>query len=184
MFVFFDINPTSYPLTFFVYLQASGTIVNPSMFVTLLALHSLVRWLVLASLLFAIFRGYRGWLTRKQFSRFDNSVRHWTATIAHIQLLLGGALYVVSPIVNHFLQNFQEAVHQRDLRFFGMEHITMMVLAVVVITIGSAKAKRKPTDAAKYKTMALWFTVGLLIIFLSIPWAFSPFTSRPYLRPF
>ncbi|PPK99942.1 hypothetical protein [Parapedobacter indicus] len=154
------------------------------MYVTLLALHSLVRWLVLASLLFAIGCAYRGWLANKQFSRFDNSVRHWTATVAHIQLLVGGALYVISPIVNHFLHNFKEAVHQRDLRFFGMEHITMMLLAVIMITIGSAKAKRKPTDREKYKTLAIWFTAGLLIILLSIPWAFSPFTSRPYLRPF
>lgn len=154
------------------------------MYVTLLALHSLVRWLVLASLLFAIGCAYRGWLTNKQFSRFDNSVRHWTATVAHIQLLLGITLYVISPIVDHFLHNFREAVHQRDLRFFGMEHSLMMLLAIVVITIGSARAKRRSTDKEKYKTLAIWFTVGLLIILTSIPWAFSPFTSRPYLRPF
>lgn len=154
------------------------------MYVTLLAFHSLVRWLVLAGLLFAIFRAYRGWLTKKQFSRFDNSVRHWTATVAHIQFLLGIALYFISPVVDYFLHNFREAVHQRELRFFGMEHSLMMLLAVVVITIGSAKAKRKPTDTEKYKTMAIWFTVGLFVILTSIPWAFSPFTSRPYLRPF
>src|SRR5690606_27069187 len=106
------------------------------MYVTLLALHSLVRWLVLASLLFATLRAYHGWWGKKQFSRFDNSVRHWTATVAHIQLLLGIALYVISPIVDYFLHNFKDAVHVRDARFFGMEHITMMLLAVIMITIG------------------------------------------------
>lgn len=154
------------------------------MYATLLILHSLVRWLVLASLLFAIFRAYRGWLTKKRFSRFDNSVRHWTATVAHIQLLLGIVLYLISPIVDYFLHNFRDAVHQRDVRFFGMEHSLMMLLAIIVITIGSAKAKRKPTDIEKYKTMAVWFTIGLVIILTSIPWAFSPFTSRPNLRLF
>jgi len=154
------------------------------MYVTLLALHSLVRWLVLASLLFAILRAYRGLLGKKQFSRFDNSIRHWTATMVHIQLLLGIALYIISPIVDYFLHNFKDAVHVRDARFFGMEHSLMMLLAIIVVTIGSAKAKRKPTDREKYKTLAIWFTVGLLLILTSIPWAFSPFTSRPYLRPF
>lgn len=154
------------------------------MYVTLLALHSLVRWLVLVSLLFAIFRAYSGWSTHKPFSRFDHAVRQCTVAILHAQLLLGVVLYVISPLVYHFLANFNEAVHQRDLRFFGMEHVTMMVLAVAVVTIGAARVKRRTTDTEKYKTMAIWFTVGLLLIFLSIPWAFSPFTSRPYFRPF
>lgn len=154
------------------------------MYSTLLTLHSLVRWLVLTSLLFAIYRAYHGWFTKKAYSPFDNSVRHWTATIAHIQLMIGLVLYFISPIVNYFLHNYAEAVHQREIRFFGMEHSLMMLIAIIVITIGSAKAKRKPTDREKFKTMALWFTVGLLIILTSIPWAFSPLASRPNFRAF
>ncbi len=154
------------------------------MYVTLLALHSLVRWFVLASLLFAVFWAYRGWSTQRVFSRFDDSVRHWTATIAHIQLLLGVVLYLISPFVTYFLHNFPDAVHQREPRFFGMEHSLMMLSAVVVITIGSAKAKRKQTDAERYKTLAIWFTIALFMILASIPWAFSPFTARPHFRPF
>ena len=154
------------------------------MYSTVLALHSLVRWLVLISLLFSIFLAYKGWFTKKNFSRFDNSVRHWTATIAHIQLVLGLWLYFISPIINYFLHHYKEAVHEREIRFFGMEHSVMMLTAIVIITIGSAKAKRKLTDKEKFKTMAIWFTVALLIILISIPWAFSSFASRPYLRPF
>jgi len=65
-----------------------------------------------------------------------------------------------------------------------MEHSVMMITAIVIITIGSAKAKRKLTDKEKFKTMAIWFTVGLVIILISIPWTFSSFASRPYFRPF
>ncbi|WP_448635056.1 hypothetical protein [Pedobacter panaciterrae] len=65
-----------------------------------------------------------------------------------------------------------------------MEHSLMMVIAIVVITIGSARAKRKLTDPEKFQTMALWFSAGLLIILSSVPWAFSPLISRPYFRPF
>lgn len=151
---------------------------------TLLPLHSLVRWLVLISLIVAIFMAFRGWLLKKEFSKFDNSVRHWTATIAHIQLLIGLWLYLISPITDYFLHHFKEAVHLREIRFFGMEHSLMMLIAIVIITIGSAKARRKPTDTEKFRTMAIWFSVGLLIILTSIPWAFSPFTSRPHIRPF
>jgi hypothetical protein len=65
-----------------------------------------------------------------------------------------------------------------------MEHSLMMMVAIVIITIGSAKTKRRHTDTEKFKTMAIWFTVGLLIILISVPWTFSPLASRPYFRPF
>lgn len=152
------------------------------MYSVLLTLHSGIRWLVLASLLYAIYRGYRGWFAGQTFSKFDNTLRHTTATIAHIQLIIGVCLYFISPVIDYFLQNFSEAVHQREIRFFGMEHSSMMFIAIVVITIGSMKAKRKATDQQKFKAMALWFTIGLLIILSSIPWAFSPLVSRPWFR--
>jgi len=154
------------------------------MYPVILALHSLVRWLVVVSLLFALFRAYRGWFSNNPFSRFDNTVRHWTATIAHTQLIIGGWLYFISPVVDYFLHNYKNAVHYAEIRFFGMEHSSMMLAGIVIITIGSAKAKRRRTDTKKFRTMATWFTIGLLIILCSVPWSFSPFVSRPSFRPF
>jgi hypothetical protein len=152
------------------------------MYSTLLAFHSLFRWLVLASLVFAIFRGVQGWRSGKSFSKFDNAVRHNTATIAHVQLMLGIWLYSISPIIRYFLSNFKEAVHQREVRFFGMEHSLMMLTAVVIITIGSFKAKRAGTDQQQFKIMAIWYAVALVILLSSIPWPFSPLVSRPWIR--
>ncbi|GAB2976345.1 hypothetical protein GCM10027049_08970 [Mucilaginibacter puniceus] len=154
------------------------------MYLTLLALHSLTRWLVLVSLLYAIINSYRGWLANKPWLKSDDIIRHATATIAHVQLVLGIALYFISPIVNYFLHNLSTAMHERSIRFFGMEHITMMLIGITMITIGSVKAKRKATDYEKFKTMAIWFTIDLLIILSSIPWSFSPLISRPNFRGF
>ncbi|MBE0650772.1 MAG: hypothetical protein IH595_08010 [Bacteroidales bacterium] len=154
------------------------------MYFTILALHSLVRWLVVAGLFFAIFRAYSGLLSKRNFTRFDNSVRHWTTTIVHIELIFGLWLYFISPVVDYFLHHFKEAVHQQEIRFFGMEHSIMMIVAIIIITIGSARAKRKQTDREKFKTIAVWFTIGLLIILMFIPWPFSPFAGRPLFRPF
>jgi cytochrome c biogenesis factor len=154
------------------------------MYSVLLTFHSLFRWLVVISLLIAIFRAYQGWLANKPFTRFDNALRSATVTIAHIQLVLGISLYCISPVVRYFLNYFKVAVHERGTRFFGMEHITMMLIAIVLMTIGSAKSKRKATDQQRFKTLAIWFTIALVIIFASIPWQFSPLTSRPYFRWF
>ncbi|AKD55432.1 hypothetical protein SD10_11475 [Spirosoma radiotolerans] len=154
------------------------------MYSPILALHSLLRWLVLTSLIYSIFRAWQGWYSKKPFTSKDNAIRHWTATITHLQLAIGIWLYSVSPIINYFLHHYRNAVGHREIRFFGMEHSTMMVLAIVVISFGSATAKRKQNSQEKFKTMAIWFTIGLLIILANIPWPFSPLTSRPYLRAF
>ena len=153
------------------------------MYNTLLALHSLTRWLVLGGMIFTLFLAYRGLLLKKPFSKTDNIARIVSAAVAHVQLILGLVLYFISPIVNYFLHNFSTAVHERVIRFFGMEHVTMMLIGITFITIGSAKAKRKPTDQEKFKTLAIWYTLALLVILSSIPWSFSPLISRPSFRP-
>ena len=149
------------------------------MYAALLVFHSLTRWLVLVSLLFAIGRAFRGWLANKPYTLFDERTRIITATFAHIQLVLGLWLYFISPVVNYFLHHMATAMHLREIRFFGLEHVTMMLIAIVVITIGSAKAKRKATGPEKFRTTAIWFTIGLLII-----WSFSPLIHRPLFRWF
>ncbi|SEO43752.1 hypothetical protein SAMN05192574_10887 [Mucilaginibacter gossypiicola] len=154
------------------------------MYAFILALHSLIRWFVLASLLFALYRAYAGWLGNKTFSKLDERVRIIAATVAHVQLVVGLGLYFISPIANYFISHFKEAVHERQIRFFGMEHITMMLIGITLITIASAKAKRKTTDKEKFKTMAIWLTIALLVILSSIPWSFSPLISRPLFRAF
>lgn len=154
------------------------------MYIFLLALHSLVRWFVLLSLLFAIYRAFRGWLGDKPYKPLDDNSRVAATAAAHIQLVIGVWLYCISPIVSYFLHNFKDAVHQRQIRFFGMEHITMMLVAIILISIGSAKAKRKTTDGEKFKTIAIWFGIALLLILSSIPWSFSPLISRPMFRGF
>lgn len=147
-----------------------------------LLIHSLLRWLVLLSLLYAIYRAYRGFSERRSFSASDNSARHWTATIAHLQLMAGMVLYFQSPVTSYFWRNFKEAIRQTQSTFFGLVHGSLMLTAILVITIGSALAKRRQDDREKFRTMLIWFGIALLIIFLAIPWPFFPWAPRPYVR--
>lgn len=159
---------------------ASST--NFAMYQTLLSLHSVMRWLVLTSLLYAIYRAYRAYTLNTPFSKTNNAIRHWTATIAHVQLVIGILLYTQSPIIKYFWNNFKEAINNLELVFFGLLHLLLMITAIVFITIGSALSKRKTTDREKFKTMLFWFTVALLLILIAIPWPFSPLANRPYFR--
>ncbi len=152
------------------------------MYSTLLAFHSLFRWLVLTSLLISIYKAYTGLASGRHFSKADNSLRHWTATIAHIQLTIGILLYIKSPATQYFWANFRAAIADKDYAYFGLVHISLMLFSVILITIGSALAKRKKTDKEKFKTMLQWFTITLIILLIAIPWPFSPLANRPYFK--
>lgn len=154
------------------------------MYSTVLSLHSIFRWLVLLSLCYAIFRAYKGYVSKSDFSFLDNKVRHWTATIAHVQLTLGVLVYIKSPIIKYYLSDFKNLIADWNLTFFGLIHSILMVSAVVLITIGSAKAKRKQTAKEKFRTILVTYFIALVIIFIAIPWPFSPLANRPYIRAF
>lgn len=151
---------------------------------TLLLLHSWSRWLVLGFLLYAIYRASIGYFKNELFTKADDSVRHWTATVAHIQLMLGVILFTNSPVANGYWASGLELLQDFDTTFFGLIHSILMLTSVVILTIGSALAKRTTADRDKFRIMLLWFSVALLIIFIAIPWPFSPFSNRPYLRTF
>src|SRR5690606_30933955 len=101
-------------------------------------LHSLIRWFVLLSLIISIFYSFKGWFSNKPFKSSDNYLWLITVSFAHTQLIIGLWLYSISPLVEYFLKNFKESIHITQLRFFGMEHITMMLLAMICITLGSS----------------------------------------------
>jgi len=169
------------------------------MYSILLSLHSITRWLVLISVITSIVIAGLGLgedagpttvtdagpapQCQRPFTPTANAWRHWTATIAHLQLLLGMLLYFQSPVVNYSLP--KDPYHLvTEHTFFRYIHITLMFIAVIVITIGSAKAKRAATHRAKYRVMLTWYAIALLILFIAIPWPFSPLAGRPLIRKF
>lgn len=152
------------------------------MYQTLTFYHSTIRWLLLMALLAAIIRAYRGYRTKAPFSKTDNAVRHWTATMAHIQLVAGILLYSQSPVIRYFWKHKQESLQSFDTVFFALIHVVLMLAAIIVITLGSSLAKRKEDDYEQHKTVLIWFGAALLIIFIAIPWPFSPLVQRPFIR--
>jgi len=131
-----------------------------------------------------IIRAYSGWLSSAKFTGGDSSIRKWTITSLHLQLILGVVLYFTSPITTYFMSHFSETVGTRSIRFFGMEHAVMMLLAIIIATIGSARSKRQAEDRLKFKTLAIWLTVSLILILAGMPWPFSQAISRPWFRLF
>ncbi|MBO2011439.1 hypothetical protein [Hymenobacter negativus] len=152
------------------------------MYATVLTLHSAFRWLVLGSLCYALLRAYLGYTSNQSFTKTDDAVRHWTATIAHVQLLLGMGLYFSSPVVKAGFASLRQTGFALNEAFFTVLHPLLMLVSVVFITIGSALAKRRPNAREQFHTMLWWYGAALLNIFLFIPWPFSPLASRAFFR--
>ncbi len=148
----------------------------------LLFFHSLMRWLVLASLLYAIYRAYHGYTQKLPFTKADNKIRHWTATIAHVQLLVGIIIYTQSATVKMLTNGPSNNGDVTEPVFFGIIHIALMLIAIVIITIGSAVAKRKTLAYDKFRIQLIYFSIALAVIFVAIPWPFSPLAQRPFIR--
>ena len=144
--------------------------------------HSFVRWLVIATLVFTVLRSAVGVRKRLSFSSIDRNTILLTTIVFLVQVALGVWLYFISPMVEYFMLNFKVAVHQREPRFFGMEHITMMCVAALVIIVGAIRVTGRRTDHEKFKTALYCFGAVLFIVLISIPWGFPPLVNRPLLR--
>lgn len=149
-----------------------------------LALHSASRWIIVICLLFLLLRSYMGWKKKYHIKLYDYTLITMTLTLLYIQFVVGLTLYFESPIVHYFIENFKDAVKLRQVRFFGMEHITMMIIGIIVFTAGYIKALKEQSSVAKFRTIFIYTAWAICIIFTSIPWEFSPLTSRPSFRMF
>ena len=134
------------------------------MYEALKSAHSGLRWVALALILWAIFNAF----TSKEFNKRAKLVNLFSMVSLHTQLILGLILYFISPKVN-----FSEGWMKVPLfRFYGMEHLAGMLIAVVLITIGYSKSKRGSTSEEKFKPVIIFYIIGLIIILASIPWPF------------
>lgn len=138
------------------------------MYPILVSAHSGLRWMVLLFLLLAIFSSLSKWQGSKPYTANDKRFSLFALIFTHIQLILGLVLYFISPKVRFS----GDVMGNTLLRFYTVEHITLMLIAIVLITMGYSRAKRAITDTAKFKQTFWFYLIGLLLILISIPWPF------------
>ncbi len=152
------------------------------MYAYLLPIHSWLRWAVVIGVLWGVVRGAAGVAGSARFTKTDDFFRSFTSGASHAQLLLGLALYIQSPLMQAFRENLRVGMREPGLWFFGIFHVACMIVAVVLITVGTAKARRLASDRSKHRVMLLWCGGAAILIFLAIPWPAHPFAARPLLR--
>lgn len=145
---------------------------NAELYNVLLHLHSVGRWIILLLLLIAIFNSLVA--GQRPFIRSDARTGLLLVIFTDIMLLIGLALWFFGPRGYNILKGstMSEVMKDPFNRFFGVEHIAGMVIAVILIHIGKAQGKKRISDKAKHKRTLLFYLLALLIILASIPWPF------------
>lgn len=141
------------------------------MYTGFLHVHDTLRWLLLISMLITTGKYLVGWLGQKSWTKADNLTGIIFTALMDLQLLTGLILYFfLSPVTKMAMSDFGAAMKDANLRFYAVEHLTMMLIAVVLVHIGRAKSKKAKTDVAKFKTGSIFFLIALVIVLAGIPW--------------
>jgi membrane protein DedA with SNARE-associated domain len=124
-------------------------------------------------LVISVFRSYNGWKSRRSFQPGDKRLALFTLIFSHVQLLIGFLLYLVSPAVQQALPDMAAAMKDKYLRFWSVEHISVMLIAIIIITVGYSLAKRAANDSERFRKLFIFFAISLFLILVSIPWPFT-----------
>lgn len=118
--------------------------------------HSGWRYLVLILLVLAVVQALAGWLGKKPYTEGNRKLNVFTLIFVHTQILFGLILYFISPLV------------EAGIRYWKMEHIGMMILAAILVTVGNARSKRIEDGTGKHRIIALYFGLALIVIIAAI----------------
>ena len=129
--------------------------------------HSGWAYLALLLLVIAVVNSLIGMSSKKEFTAKDRKIALFGLIATHIQLVVGMMLYFVSPLGSAVFGQMKDAA----LRLTSLEHPLTNLIAITLITIGWSKHKKAESNESKFKSIALFFGLGLLLILIRIPWS-------------
>ena len=139
------------------------------MYETVKMLHSYWAYLTLLLIVIATLNALFKYFGKKEFHPLDFRISLFTLIVTHIQLLIGIVLlFAYLDVISG--AGMKEIMGNSVLRSNVVEHPLMMIIAVVLITIGYSKHKKKLTSTPKFKILAIFYTLALICVLAKIPW--------------
>ena len=140
------------------------------MYSILRSVHSYWAYFVLILLVLAILNALRGRISGKEFGAKDLRISLFGLIFSHIQLLIGLILYFVYPWFDQWSALGMGVMKDAQTRLYLVEHPITNLLAIVLITMGWSMHKRQTTSSKKFLRIALFYSIGLLLLLSRIPW--------------
>ncbi|SMO40725.1 cytochrome B [Solitalea koreensis] len=135
------------------------------MYTGILHLHSILRWLALILLIVSVAKAVSAWSSsNKIYTEGDRKLNLFTLISMHTQLIVGFVLYFLSDKVQFNASTMKDSA----IRYFTVEHVFMMIIAIVFITIGYSKSKRLDIGFEKHKKIAIFYGLGLITILVAL----------------
>jgi len=128
--------------------------------------HSGWAYLALLVLVIAVFNSFSGWFAKREFTAKDKRIALFGLIATHLQLVIGFILYFVSPKGLESLGQMEEA----ELRLTSLEHPLVNILAIILITIGWSRHKKAIASDLKFKSIFVFYLLGLVLILARLPW--------------
>jgi len=128
--------------------------------------HSGFRWIVLFLLVAAVVNAFLKWRKQSAMAPSDRKLNLFALIFTHVQFLVGIVLYFISARVVFSPESMKDAIN----RFFLVEHPSLMIAAVLLITVGYSRAKGASSEDVAFRRTFWFYLIGLLLILLGIPW--------------
>lgn len=151
------------------------------MYEFLLSLHSILRWGVVITGLLVLQQGITGLMAGGELGALGKRIQLWFLICIDMMLLLGLALWAVSPTVEAARADMGAAMKDPNLRFFAVEHGALMLIAIVVVHVGRVAVKKTESARSAHLWAAIYSGVALALIALRTPWPFMD-QARPWIR--
>jgi hypothetical protein len=131
--------------------------------------HNVLRWFVLVLGVLAVVKAAQGISGDRDYAPARRAGVLFTGLL-HLQLLLGLALFLLSPFIASALADMKATMADAAVRFFVAEHPTVMVVAAILMTIGGIVAKNAATDAARHRKLLVFAGITMALVLWGIPW--------------
>jgi hypothetical protein len=142
-----------------------------TLYVISLYVHSWTRWALLLVAVLVIVQAFRGWSGTRLWDEGKATLSAAFVHLSSLQLVLGIVLYgFLSPATLTAFTNMGEAMRNPAIRFWAVEHIFVMTIAIAVAHIGAARIRKGADDKAKHRAAAIFFTLSVALIIAGIPW--------------
>ena len=139
------------------------------MYSAVLLAHSWIRWIALVAAVGTVVAALRIQVPADRAGADRWSL--FAMAALDLQMLLGLLLYLaLSPFTAEAMKNMSAAMQNPQLRFWAVEHLTSMIVAIVLAHVGRVLARKAKTPSSIKTRLLICFGLATILMIVGIPW--------------
>ena len=136
----------------------------------IISLNTNLEHLALIFLVVATLNAFWGLISKRSFGIKDLRLSLFTLIFSYIQMLMGITSYFVSDYFFAWENGVGAVIRDSNLRIYLIQRPITNILAIVLITMGWSLHKKASVDRKKYFRIAVFYAIGLLLLFNRVSW--------------